>query len=203
MGDRESAMPSLLAMNALLNRRTLLAATSAVALTTMMSGCAQLMGPRTVDISREELLAKLSKQFPLRKTLAEVFEIEARSPRLQLNPDANRVAAEFDLSATDRLFGRTYQGMVGVSFGMRYEAQDQTIRLNQVSIDKVAIEGLSEGTQQQLTKLGARLAQDKLQNYPIHQFKPDDLRSADRWGYQVEDMVVTATGLSVKLVPKH
>jgi hypothetical protein len=174
----------------------------ATALVLGLAGCAQLMGPRTVDISREELLAKLSKQFPMRKTLAEIFEVEAQSPRLQLNPDTNRVAAEFDLQATDRLFHHQYQGTVGLSFGMRYEAQDRTIRLNDVTIDKLAIAGLSEATQQQWTKLGAMLAQEKLQNYPIHQFKPEDLRSADRWGYQVDDIRVTALGLSVKLVPK-
>jgi hypothetical protein len=182
----------------LTRRRALLA----LAATTALVGCASLLGPRTVDISREELLLKLGKQFPMRKTLAEIFEVEAKAPRLQLDPDTNRVAAEFDLAATDRLFGRTYQGLVGVSFGMRYEPQDRTIRLNQVTVDKVTLEGLSDSGQRQLSKLGSALAQDKLQNYPIHQFKPEDLRSADRWGYQVEDIVVTANGLSVKLVPK-
>ncbi|RZI81540.1 MAG: DUF1439 domain-containing protein [Rubrivivax sp.] len=186
-------------MTMTLNRRfALIAGLAALGL----AGCAHLMGPRTVDISRDELLAKLSKQFPLRKQLAEIFEIEAQAPRLQLNADTNRVAAEFDLSATDRLFGRQYQGVVGVSFGMRYQAQDRTIRLNGVTIDRITIDGLSAATQQQLSKLGAWLAQDKLQNYPIHQFKPEDLRSADRWGYQVDELRVTAAGLSVKLVPK-
>ena len=180
-----------------LNRRIFFI-TTALAL----AGCASLMGPRTIDISREQLLAKLSKQFPLRKTLAEIFEVEASAPRLQLQPDANRVAAEFDIKATDRLFGRHYQGTVGVSFGMRYEAQDRTIRLNQVTIDKLAIAGLSEAMQQQWTKLGGMLAQEKLQDYPIHQFKPEELREVDRRGYQVEDLRVTAAGLSVKLVPK-
>jgi hypothetical protein len=129
----------------LIRRRALLTITTALAMT--LAGCASLMGPRTVDISREQLLSKLSKQFPMRKTLAEIFEVEAQSPRLQLKPEANRVAAEFDIKATDRLFGRSYQGTVGVSFGMRYEAQDRTIRLNQVTIDKLAIAGLSEATQ--------------------------------------------------------
>lgn len=183
------------------NRRSLFF-TMATALAIGLAGCATLMGPRTVEISREQLLAKLSKQFPMRKTLAEIFEVEAQAPRLQLNPDANRVASEFDIKATDRLFGRSYQGTVGVSFGMRYEAQDRTIRLNQVTIDKLAIAGLSEATQQQWTKLGAMLAQEKLQDYPIHQFKPEDLNELDRRGYQVEDIRVTAAGLSVKLVPK-
>jgi hypothetical protein len=182
------------------NRRSLFVIAAALAMG--LAGCATLMGPRTVEISREQLLAKLSKQFPMRKTLAEVFEVEVQAPRLQLNPDTNRVASEFDIQATDRLFGRSYQGTVGVSFGMRYEAQDRTIRLNTVTIDKLAIAGLSEATQRQWTKLGAMLAQEKLQDYPIHQFKPEDLREVDRRGYQVEDIRVTAAGLSVKLVPK-
>lgn len=185
-----------------LNRRRALFAITTTALIIGLAGCASLMGPRTVDISREQLLTKLSKQFPMRKTLAEIFEVEAQAPRLQLNPDTNRVASEFDIKATDRLFGRSYQGTVGVSFGMRYEAQDRTIRLNTVTIDKLAIAGLSEATQRQWTKLGAMLAQEKLQDYPIHQFKPEDLNEVDRRGYQVEDIRVTAAGLSVKLVPK-
>lgn len=173
-----------------------------IAMVLALAGCASLMGPRTVDISREQLLAKLSKQFPMRKTLAEIFEVEAQAPRLQLSPETNRIASEFDIKATDRLFGRSYQGTVGVSFGMRYEAQDRTIRLNTVTVDKLAIAGLTEATQRQWTKLGAMLAQEKLQDYPIHQFKPEDLREVDRHGYQVEDIRVTAAGLSVKLVPK-
>lgn len=173
-----------------------------IAMVLALAGCASLLGPRTVDISREQLLAKLSRQFPMRKTLAEIFEVEAQAPRLQLNPDTNRIASEFDIKATDRLFGRSYQGTVGVSFGMRYEAQDRTIRLNTVTIDKLAIAGLSAATQQQWTRLGAMLAQEKLQDYPIHQFKPEDLNEVDRRGYQVEDIRVTAAGLSVKLVPK-
>jgi hypothetical protein len=183
------------------SRRSLLLAGTALALG-LVAGCASLMGPRTVEISREQLLSKLSKQFPMRKTLAEVFDIEAQAPRLQMNPDTNRVSAEFDIQATDKLFRRSYSGTVGVSFGMRYEAQDRTIRLNQVTIDKVAIAGLSEATQQQWTRLGAMLAQEKLQDYPIHQFKPEDLREVDRRGYQVDALRVTATGLSVTLVPK-
>jgi len=175
---------------------------AARALAIGLGGWASLMGPRTVEISREQLLAKLSRQFPMRKTLAEIFELEAQAPRLQLNPDTNRIAAEFDIQATDRLFHRRYQGTVGVSFGMRYEAQDRTIRLNQVDIDKVAIAGLSEDTQRQWTRIGAMLAQEKLQDYPIHQFKPEDLREVDRHGYQVDELRVTAAGLSVKLVPK-
>jgi hypothetical protein len=184
------------------NRRRALFAITTTALIIGLAGCASLMGPRTVDISRDQLLAKLSKQFPMRKTLAEIFEVEAQAPRLQLNPDTNRIASEFDIKATDRLFGRSYQGTVGVSFGMRYEAQDRTIRLNTVTIDKLAIAGLSEATQRQWTKLGAMLAQENLQDYPIHQFKPEDLNEVDRRGYQVEDIRVTAAGLSVKLVPK-
>lgn len=171
-------------------------------MTLCTAGCASLLGPRNVDISREELLSKLATQFPMRKQLAEVFEIEANTPRLTLYPDANRVAAEFDVAAKDRLFGRSYQGAVGVSFGLRYEGKDQTIRLHGVKVERVHLDGLPNGAQRQLSKLGAWLAEDGLQNFVIHRVKPEDLRSADRLGYQVNDLRITAEGLRISLTPK-
>ena len=56
--------------------------------------------------------------------------------------------------------------------------------------------------QRYLTRLGAWIAEDKLQDYPVHQFKPEDLRTADRLGYEVGDIKVTDKGLEVHLNPK-
>lgn len=181
-----------------MSRRTAL---TVIVLATL-AGCASLLGPRQVEISRDELLRKLATQFPMRKQLAEVFEVEANTPRLTLQPDTNRVAAEFDVLAKDRLFGSRYQGAIGVSFGLRYQNSDQTIRLAGVKVDNVHIDGLPAVAQRQLSRLGAWLAEEGLQNYPIHRFKPEDLRSADRLGYQVSELRVTAQGLTVGLTPK-
>jgi len=164
--------------------------------------CASLLGPRTVEISREELLSKLGKRFPASQRILNVLDIQVSAPDLAMLPDSNRVSAGFDLSATDLLGGKDYKGQVKLSFGLRYEPQDLSIRLTQVKVEHIALAGLPAVYQRSLTRLGAWVAEDRLQDYTVHRFKPEDLRSADRMGYQVGDIVVTAKGLAIHLTPK-
>jgi hypothetical protein len=176
-------------------------ALSALALGSLVA-CASLLGPRTVEISREELQSKLGKQFPVTKRLMKLLDVRADTPRLNLLPGQDRVAATFDLTAKELLMGQDYNGTVGLSFGLRYEPRDLTIRLSQVKIEQVRIDGLPPAYQRLLTGLGAQIAESSLQDYAVHQFKPEDLRSADRMGYEVGEIHVTGTGLAVKLKPR-
>jgi len=168
-----------------------------------LAGCASLLGPRTVDITREELQGRLARKFPMTHRVLNLFDITASLPRLDMVPDSNRVAAAVDLLARDTTFGRDYVGTVGVSFGLRYEPKDLTLRILALNVDHVRIEGMPQGFQDMLLQLGNRVAREQLQDYPIHQFKPEDLRSADRMGYEVEDIQVTRRGLAVRLTPRR
>jgi hypothetical protein len=180
-------------------RRALL---TTVATAALLSACASLLGPRTVEISREELTEKLGKQFPTTKRVMKLLDVTAALPRLDLIEDSNRVGVTFDLMAKELLFEQSYKGTVGLSFGLRYEPSDLTIRLKDVRIEQVNVEGLPPVYQRALTNLGAQLVEDQLQDYPIHHFKPEDLRSADRMGYQVGDIKVTKNSLGIQLVPR-
>ena len=173
-----------------------------LALLSSLAGCAGILGPRTVVITKEELTTKISKPFPVSNRIMDLLDVKAQAPRLQFHPKDNRVGTEFDLSATDNLFKKTYQGTIGVSFGLRFEPKDLTLRLTAVKVDQIGLAGLPTTLQRYLTRLGAWIAEDKLQDYPVHQFKPEDLRTADRLGYEVGDIKVTDKGLEVHLNPK-
>lgn len=180
-------------------RRALLAT---VATAGLLTACASLLGPRTVEISREELTEKLGRQFPTTKRVMKLLDVTAALPRLDLIEDSNRVGVTFDLTAKELLFEQSYKGTVGLSFGLRYEPSDLTIRLKDVRIEQVNVEGLPPVYQRALTNLGAQVVEDQLQDYPIHHFKPEDLRSADRMGYQVGDIKVTKNSLAIQLTPR-
>ena len=192
-------MPSTTATRFTFRRRALLAVTVA---TGLLAACASLLGPRTVEISREELTDKLGKQFPTTKRVLKLLDVTAALPRLDMIADSNRVGVTFDLTAKELLFNQEYKGTVGLSFGLRYEPSDLSIRLKDVKIEQVQVEGLPPVYQRALTNLGAQMAEEQLQDFPVHHFKPEDLHSADRMGYQVGDISVTKTGLAVKLTPK-
>lgn len=190
----------------MLTRRQLLRRGSGLGLsiTLLASGCAgvhSLVGGRTVEITKEQLLSKFGQQFPMRNQVLEVLDVTAQAPRLTLQPQANRVLADIDLAATDRLFGQRYQGSLWVSFGLRYEPRDQTIRLNQLTVDKVSVQGLPDSYQRQLTKLGSWLTEDRLQDYVVHRLRPEDLRRANQYGLTVSDIKITSRGLAIVLAP--
>jgi hypothetical protein len=161
-----------------------------------------LLAPRTVEITKAELMARLGQQFPMRNTVMDLFEVTCAAPRLTLQPDSNRVLADVDLNARDRIFSKNYVGNLWLSFGLRYEPRDQTIRLQQVTIDRVALKGLPASYEKHLTKLGSWLTEERLQNYVVHRFSPEDLSKADKYGMTVTDIRITQKGLAVVLAPK-
>lgn len=184
-------------------RRTLIAALAgAGCLTLLLHGCASLWGPRTVEISRDELLRKLGQRFPTTQRVMGVLDVEAASPTLTLQPEHNRVMTGIALTARDLLRGGTYQGDIQLSFGLRYEPQDLSLRLTQLKVERMSFPGLPAAYERALTRLGAGLAESTLQDYTVHRFKPEDLRRADRLGYEVGEIAVTATGLAVQLRPR-
>lgn len=169
-----------------------------------LTGCAgvnSLMGARTVEITTAQLLNKFGQQFPLRNQVLDIFEVTAQAPRLTMQPDTNRVRADIDLAATDRLFQRRYDGSLGLSFGLRHEPRDQTIRLNQLTIDQVSVQGLPDRYQRQLTQLGSWLTQERLQDQVVYRLTPDDLRRASQYGLTVSDIKITPRGLAIVLAP--
>jgi len=184
--------------------RALIWTTSAL-LVLAVGGCGTmttLLAPRTVEITKGELLDKLSQQFPMRNTVLDLFDVTCTTPRLTLQPEANRVLADVDLSARDKLFARQYEGSLWMSFGLRYEPRDQTIRLQNVKIDKIGFKGLPETYERHLTRFGSWLTEDRLQNYVVHRFTPDDLVKADKHGLTVTDIKITQKGLAIVLAPK-
>lgn len=186
-----------------LSRRTLAQALIGGLAAVTLAGCAGLLGPRDVDISRDELLTKLAKSFPMHQQMGGLFDVDARAPRLTMQPTDNRVAASIDFTARDRVLGSTYQGTVDLSFGLRYEPSDLTIRLTAPRVEAVRMPGLPSSANKALSRVGAWLTESKMNDYPVHRFKPEDLRKADRMGYRVDDIRVVDSGLRIHLEPRN
>jgi hypothetical protein len=173
-----------------------------LATATVLAACAGWMGPRTIDIPREDLQAKLSQKFPISKQVLGYLDVTASRPQLTMLPQSGRISAQVDFKIDDTMFRKLHQGWVQASFGLRYEPLDQTVRLDQVTLDEVSLPTLPSYFLDSLKRLGNQVARDNLQGYVIKQLKPDDLQKVDRMGYQVAGLRVTASGLAVDLVPK-
>ncbi len=183
------------------HRRSLLALTGLAALG--LAGCAALKpAPRTVGISQEKLLELIAGQFPFNNRYLELFDVSLASPRLRLIPAENRIGTEFGYSIGASLLGsRTYQGTLGLSYALRFEPSDGTVRLNQVRVESFEVPGVPPAFASRANRLGGLLAENLLRDFVVHRLKPEDLQAAQGWGYQPGALQVVPGGLQLQLNP--
>jgi Protein of unknown function (DUF1439) len=179
----------------------LLAALILVCATSWLAGCAQLAGPRVMTLSEADFARMIGKQFPFDRRLLEVLDVRVAAPQLTLLPATNRIGTALEVQTSDRLFGKTYRGRIDMDYALRYDDAEQAIRLTQVRVGRLEVEGLPVQLQAAFDRLGPILAEQVLKDLPIYRFKPEDLRGAQGLGYKPGAVTVTARGVEITLVP--
>ena len=168
----------------------------------MLSACAGLApGQRSIDIPQRQLLDGLAKQFPVNARYLDLLDVRLDRPSLRLMPESNRLGTALTLSASERLFRSTLGGTVDITYGLRIEPADNTIRLADVRVERLDIAGLPAQLRDQTQRLGPFLAQRLLENVAVYTFKPEDLARARRWGYVPGEVRVVPSGLQITLNP--
>lgn len=167
-----------------------------------LSGCAGLVGNRTVSLSESELTLLLARQFPLERKVLEVVDLQVANPQLRLLPESNRIATELDVFALDRLFGSRAQGHVKLDYGLRFEPTDHTIRMTQVHVRDLALESGANTLHGVAQRLGTLVAEDLLENMTLYKMKPAQADEMNRLNLEASPIRVTAQGISMSVSPK-
>jgi hypothetical protein len=164
----------------------------------LLSGCASV--PGTVEISREQLQAALERRFPFEaRPAGGLFVVRVTGPRLQLRPADNRLRVDFTVEASDRITRGTGRGALALSFGIRYEPSDTTLRATSVRAENVEVQGLSPEWRAPLQVAGGLVAENLLEGAVLHTFRPEDLARARGW--TPGDIRVKPRGVRIELVP--
>lgn len=172
-----------------------------VALVFLLSGCAQLAGPRVITLSEADLARWIEKRFPFDRRVLELLDVRVAAPQLTLLPQTNRIATVLELQASERLMGRNYRGRLGMDYALRYDEPSQSVRLTQVRVDRLEIDGMPAQLAPYIERLGPLVAEQVLADQPIYRFKPEDLRNAQGLGYAPSAVTVTARGVEITLAP--
>lgn len=181
----------------MLSRRFLLLATPG-----LLAGCAAL-APRSVSISEARLAQVLSEQFPFNSRLLEVFDITLNAPQVRLLPAENRIGTRFNYSLGGFLLGtRAYQGQLELSYGLRYEPSDASVRLTQVRVEDFEVPGVPAAFASRASRLGALLAEQLLHDFTLYRLSPEDLRLAQGRGLQPGQLRVVPGALQLELLPR-
>ena len=167
----------------------------------VLTGCAALFGPRDVEVSQAQLQQAIERRFPIERRYLEVLDVIVAVPRVMLRPETNRVATEFEVLVSDRIFHGQHRGTISLNYGLRFETSDNSVRLTNVRIDRFDIDGAPALLRQQLDRLGLQLAEQTLNERAVYTLRPKDVEAVQGRGYHPGDIRVTPGGLMITLLP--
>ncbi len=173
----------------------------------LLSACAlQPPGPRSFTVSEQQLAQALATQFPFDSTMLEVLDVVVSTPRITLDPTGNRINTSLDLTvAPNSLLGllidKTYKGGVDMSYGLRFEPSDNSVRMTDVRVSRFSVEGTPAAMKRPIEKLGPSLAQRVLKDFAVYRLRPEDMQTVEGWGYAPGVFRVVPGGLSITLDP--
>jgi hypothetical protein len=173
-----------------------------------LAGCAALAPqPKTINLSQERLFQLISSQFPFNNRMLEVLEVAVSKPRVQLDPQNNRIQTGLDVNVAPRglagaLTQRNFSGVLDMSYGLRFEPSDNSIRMADVKVSKLDVPGVPEQFQVAVNKLGGLLAEKLLSDYSLYKLTAADLQSEVKgWGYKPGKFSIANNGLNIAIDP--
>ena len=128
-----------------MRRPLLVLSTSLLAIS--LIGCAALRPqPKTINISQERLMQLIAGQFPFNSKMLEVFDVGVSSPKISFDATNNRIYTSLDLNIAGSgivglLTKREYKGGIDLSYGLRFEPSDNSVRMTDVKLNKLNVDG--------------------------------------------------------------
>jgi hypothetical protein len=163
----------------------------------LLAACAS--GPREVHVPARRLEAALARHFPSELHPGGLFSLNIGLPHLQLQPQDNRVRLDFPVEAASRILHGAGRGELSVSFGLRYEPADGSLRTVDVRVEHLALQGLPAAWSATLQAAGSTVAEHLLEGTVLHTFTPEDLARAHGWTPGA--IRVTPDGVRIQMLP--
>lgn len=188
-----------------MRRPLLVLSTSLLAIS--LIGCAALRPqPKTINISQERLMQLIAGQFPFNSKMLEVFDVGVSSPKISFDATNNRIYTSLDLNIAGSgivglLTKREYKGGIDLSYGLRFEPSDNSVRMTDVKLNKLNVDGAPDLMERPLSRLGAALAQKLLSDQVLYKVSDKDMEAAKGWGYKPAAFKIGAAGLAITLDP--
>jgi hypothetical protein len=170
-------------------------------------GCASLQPqPKTLMISEARLQQLIAGQFPFNSKMLEVLDVGVSSPKISFDAANNRINTSLDLNVVGSgivglLTKREYKGGIDLSYGLRFEPSDNSVRMTDVRVGKLSVNGAPELMERPISRLGVALAQKLLSDQVLYKVSAQDMEAAKGWGYKPGAFKIAPGGLAITLDP--
>lgn len=180
---------------------------SLVIVAVSLNGCATLKPqPKTLLVSEAKLQQLINGQFPFNSKMLEVLDVGVGSPKISFDTVNNRINTSLDLNVVGSgiiglLAKREYKGGIDLSYGLRFEPSDNSVRMTDVKLGKLSVDGVPELMERPMSRLGVALAQKLLSEQVLYKVSAQDLEAAKGWGYKPGVFKIAPGGLAITLDP--
>lgn len=145
--------------------------------------------------TRDELQAELARRFPLTRRYGELASVSLHDPQLALDGSARRATLASRLVIVSPLLrASSVGGHAAVSSGLRWDAQGLAVRLQDPRAEQLRIDGVTGNDAASLERISAAVVQEALQGYPLHTFRPEELR----FGVKVKGITIGTDVIKVQ-----
>lgn len=127
-----------------------------------------------VRMSADELTDKLSKRFPMDKSVAGLLDVTLAQPHVVLSEANNRIAADFYVNVKLALSSKQVSGTVTVSGRPEYVPETRALYLRDAKIDRVRMDNMPEALSAGLAKAVSAISREVMEDKPLHVFKAED-----------------------------
>ncbi|WP_157667441.1 DUF1439 domain-containing protein [Comamonas serinivorans] len=152
-------------------------------------------------MTEAELQREVGQRFPLHRSLQGVLQVELSQPRIRLQPERNRLGTEVALRVSEPFTGRSHDGEVQLSYGLRYEAGDRSLRMTHVEVQRVHFPAVPEPYRSLLADQAPPVIAQAMQGLQVFQAKPEQTAVLEGLGFTIGEFQVTSAGLRVVLLP--
>jgi PBP1b-binding outer membrane lipoprotein LpoB len=171
-------------------------------LISFLSGCATMMGDRTVNVTGDQIAQKLNEKLALPISLLKVFDVNLSNSLVTFDKASGRMTSTMDTKLSSQILDKTLAGKLGISGKLRFDAATSTVVLDEPKIENINFDGAGGKFNEVFNALAKTVGGEMLTGLTLYTVKPEDLKFGGT-NYSPKDMVVTDNGLQLTLTPQR
>jgi hypothetical protein len=157
--------------------------------------------PNHYTFSQRQVQDVIERRFPYQHKVSQLFDVALTDPVVGFEPGANRVTVRLDAHVASPFLQQPVDGVFTLSSRLEYDVARHAVVLRSPSVDSVDVQGDARAYRQQLEAVGALVASQWLDGYPVYTFKPEQLQFSGV-NYEPGTITILTNGIRVQIVEK-
>ena len=129
----------------------------------------------TLSFTEAEIQSRLGEKFPKSERLLEIIPVEIGVPRVRFLGESNRVELTMAADVAVPLM-QTFETRGVFTTSIRYEQEDQTLRLSDITVEELDATNLPEKFKAPLNLTLTAVARKYLNDHPVYKLEPKDFK---------------------------